>query len=291
MTCQDCGNEIEEGRKDRAPVAARFCLGCRCERRRRKRLKYLWLPQHDAYMRAHYHGGLHQRGRVIRELVRQTGFPRWYIKRQAQRLGLTMHPDRREWIQQELDVLDRLLGKVSAGTIAKGLKRTETSVVMKIKTLGFSRRVTEGYTIRDLELCFGEDHRKIRNWIGAGWLRDRLQGTNRRNGNGHDIHRFREKDVLEFIKRCPAEISLSRVDSTWFLDLVLLKGREMDHKGQQGSWIESDEDQTEEVGGKESDNVDSGCYPQRNPADACSRIAGGGTVLNRTGVPLRFEPR
>ena len=88
-----------------------------------------------------------KRGRVIRELARQTDFPRWYIKRQARRLGLSMNQDRRPWSQAELDSLDRLLGKVSAATIAKRLKRTaETSVVMKIKALGHSRRVSEGYT-------------------------------------------------------------------------------------------------------------------------------------------------
>ena len=156
MVCLDCGSAIEEGRKDRTPVAAKFCLKCRSGRRRRHNLKYRWLPQHEAYMRAHYHGGLHQRGRVIKEMVRQTGFPRWFIKRQARRLGLTMHQDRRPWMAPELETLERLLGKVSAGTIAKRLGRTETSVVMKIKTLGHSRRITEGYTMRDLEDCFGE---------------------------------------------------------------------------------------------------------------------------------------
>ena len=168
MNCLDCGSAIEEGRKDRPPIDARFCLRCRSERRRRTRLKYVWLPQHDAYMRAHYHGGLHQRGRVIKELVRQTGFPRYYIKRQAQHLGLTMRSDRRAWTPEELDTLDRLLGKVAAATIAKRLKRTETSVVMKIRSLGHSRRVGEGYTIRDLELCLGEDHHKIQKWIDNG---------------------------------------------------------------------------------------------------------------------------
>ncbi len=53
--------------------------------------------------------------------------------------------------QRELDTLDELLGRVSAATIAKRLKRTEASVVMKIKALGHSRRITEGYTMRDLE--------------------------------------------------------------------------------------------------------------------------------------------
>jgi hypothetical protein len=66
---------------------------------------------------------------------------------------------------------------------------------MKIKALGHSRRVTEGYSIRDIELCLGEDHRKIQKWISNGWLRDGLQGARRRNGNGHGIHHFQEKEA------------------------------------------------------------------------------------------------
>jgi hypothetical protein len=178
-------------------------------------------------MRAHYHGGLHQRGRVIKELARQTGLPRWFIKRQAQRLGLTMHPDRRPWTKEEFELLERLLGKVSTATIAKRLKRTETSVVMKIKALGHSRRISEGYTMRDLEECLGEDHHKIQKWIVNGWLRNQLQRTNRHHGNGNDIHRFAEKDIVAFVKQHPAEISLGKVDQVWFLDLVLLHGMEL----------------------------------------------------------------
>jgi len=211
MFCQQCGRKIEEGRNSRAPVLAKFCLKCRSERRRRHSLKYIWLPQHDAYMRTHCYGGLHQRGRVISVLMRQTSFPRWYIKRQARRLGLTMHPDRRPWTQEELDTLDKLPGKVSAATIAKRLKRTETAVVMKVKALGHSRRVTEGYTMRDLEECLGEDHHKIQKWIANGLLRDHT-GTKRHNGNGHKTHRFREKDILNFIKYHPQEVNLGKVD-------------------------------------------------------------------------------
>ena len=222
MLCHDCTSTIEKGRNDGAPVLARFCLKCRAERRR-----HAWLSQHDAYLRAHYHGGLHQRSRVIRELVRQTGFPHWYIKRQARRLGLSMTQDRRPWTHEELEILDRLLGKVSAATIARRLKRTETSVVMKIKAIGHSRRVSEGCTMRDLEECLGEDHHKIQKWIANGCLRDRLQGTRRHNGNGHDIHRFSEKDLLAFIRRHPEEINLGKVDQLWFLDLLLLRGMEL----------------------------------------------------------------
>ena len=138
-----------------------------------------------------------------------------------------MHQDRRPWTAAEKEIIERLVGKVSALTIAKRLKRTEASVMLKIKRMGLSRRVRNGYTMRDLEECLGEGHKKIQRWIENGWLRDRLQGTHRHNGNGRDIHRFREADILDFIRRHPEELNLGKVDSIWFLDLVLLNGKEI----------------------------------------------------------------
>ncbi len=81
--------------------------------------------------------------------------------------------------------------------------------------------------MRDLEECLGEDHRKIQRWVANAWLREGLEGNNRHGGNGQHIHRFREKNILEFIKYHPQEINLGKVDQVWFLDLVLLKGMEL----------------------------------------------------------------
>jgi hypothetical protein len=160
-------------------------------------------------------------------MVRLTGMPRWYIKRQAARLGLTMPMDRKPWTRAEMDLLDKLVGRVTSATIPKRLRRPESSVVNKLKRMGTSRRVRDGYTMRELELCLGEDHRKIMAWIKNGWLQDRLQGTRRNDGNGNDIHRIREKDILTFIRNRPQEFNLEKVDQAWFLDLVLLRGQEV----------------------------------------------------------------
>jgi len=224
--CQQCSSAIEEGRsRNKAPTEATYCLMCRTERRRRANLKHIWRPEYDDYLKAHYYGGLNRRFQVLNRMIRETGLPRWYIKRRASRLGLTMHQDRRPWTIAEEAIVERLVGKVSALTIAKRLKRTEASVVLKIKRMGLSRRVRNGYTMRDLEECLGESHKKIQRWIENGWLRDRLQGTQRNNGNGRDIHRFRESAILDFIRRHPEELNLGKVDSIWFLDLVLLDGK------------------------------------------------------------------
>ena len=135
------------------------------------KLKYTWQPEYDAYLKAHYFGGLNRRFQVLNRMVRLTGLPRWYIKRQAARLGLTMKMDRRPWTQVELGLVEHLVGRVSAATIAKRLRRPESSVVNKIKRLGTSRRVREGYTMRDLEECLGEDHHKISVWIAKRFHR------------------------------------------------------------------------------------------------------------------------
>lgn len=138
---------------------------------------------------------------------------------------LTMHPERRHWTPEELETLEKLLGRVSAATIARRLYRTETSVVMKIRSFGNSRRVTEGYTIRDLEECLGEDHHKIHKWISNGWLKERSQQTKLLSESGREIHHFQEKDVISFIKQHGTEINLGKVDQVWFLDMILLKGK------------------------------------------------------------------
>ena len=228
MNCVICGNPIGEGRRHgEPPTEAKYCSRCRADRRRHASLKYSWKPEFDAFLKAQYYGGLNRRFRVLNQVIRMTGMPRWYIKRQAARLGLTMKIDRRPWTESDLKLLERSLGRLSAATIAKRLQRPESSVVNKIKRLGSSRRVREGYTMRDLEQCLGEDHRKISLWIANGWLQDRLQGTDRHDGNGNDIHRIREKDILRFIRSHPHELNLGKVDQIWFLDLLLLRGREV----------------------------------------------------------------
>ena len=92
-----------------------------------------------------------------------------------------------------------------------------------------------------LQYYLQADHHKIQRWIASGWLRDNLQGTQRHDGNGKDIHRIREEDILNFVKNHPQELNLGKVDQTWFLDLVLLKGREL-REGKVRREIEAEED-------------------------------------------------
>lgn len=145
MTCVICGQPIEHGRRHgEPPKLAKYCLKCRAERRQCGKAKYAWRPEFDEHLRANYYGGVNRRFRVLNRIVRLTGLPRWYIKRQAARLGLTMRIDRKPWTSAEVDLLERLVGTVSTASIARRLGRPENSVVTKLKRMGTSRRVRNG---------------------------------------------------------------------------------------------------------------------------------------------------
>ena len=64
-----------------------------------------------------------------------------------------MHIDRKPSTGAEVDLLERLVGSVSTASIAKRLGRPENSVVTKLKRMSTSRRVRNGYTIRELEIA------------------------------------------------------------------------------------------------------------------------------------------
>jgi hypothetical protein len=154
MTCLDCGHPIEEGRKQgQPPQLANYCLKCRAERRRSATVKYTWRPEFGVYLRAHYFGGLNRRFQVLNRMVRLTGLPRWCLKRQAARLGLTMQMDRRPRTPAEMDLLEKLVGHVTTATIAKRLRRPESSVVNKLKRMGTSRRVATSAGLAGAAAC------------------------------------------------------------------------------------------------------------------------------------------
>lgn len=216
--CKDCGKPF-------LAAHAVYCPACRWKHRGRKAKKYAWTPERDQLLRERYDGKVKGRAASIGECL---GWPAWVIKKRAQELGLA-HPwpaDRRNWTRQEERFLVNHAGSRHLHWLAAQLKRSETSVVLKLKRMQISRRWREGYTLRDLELCFGCDHHAIDRWIRKGWLQGHRRGTRRTGpgGRGHgpaDAWYFTDDDLLSFVRAYPAEFRLDKVDQPWFLDLVL----------------------------------------------------------------------
>ena len=92
---------------------------------------------------------------------------------------------------------------------------------MKGKTLRHFQRITEGYMMRDLEGCLGEDHRKLEKYQPLAPRRVAGYAAARRERSWH--HLSVRRISLPSIRQHPQEINLGKADQTWSLNLVLLK--------------------------------------------------------------------
>ena len=210
--CVDCGKPFVGG------PSARYGPECRWKHRGRKPKKYIWTPERDQAVRERYDGRV--KGKAA-ELARMIGWPKWVITRRATALGLTYSQDRKDWTPEETAFLWEHAGSRTAHWIAKRLKRSQTSVVMKLKHMWISRRVKDGYTLRELELCFGIDHHGIERWIREGKLVcSRKRGTDRTR----DAWAMSDADILRFVTEHPLSFRLDKVDQTWFMDLITSGG-------------------------------------------------------------------
>ena len=225
--CGDCGRPFIGG------PYAKTGPCCRWRHRGRKPKKYVWTLERDQVLRERYDPKT--RG-AIAALAAAIGWPAWVLKKRAATLGLTRSMDRRDWTPEEEAFLWEHGGTRTTHWIAKRLGRSETSVVLKFKRLQISRRVKDGYTLRELVLCFGTDHKVIERWVREGKLVSIKRGRPPANGHTPDIRRrgtdrprdawaVSDADILRFITTHPMAFRLDKVDQVWFMDLVTSGGR------------------------------------------------------------------
>ena len=206
-SCKDCRKPFL-GTK-----TAQYGPCCRWKHRGQIRKKYEWTADRDELLRTRYDGII--KGRAA-EIATVLGWPTWVIKRRAAELGLTYHLDPKPWTKEEEAFLLEHVGSRLLPWIARQLHRSVTSVKMKCRHMELSLRYREGYTLRELELCFGCDHRVIEGWVREEKLHIRRRGTER----AHDAWYVTDTDLLRFITDHPLAFPLRKVDQFWFMDLV-----------------------------------------------------------------------
>ena len=208
-TCAQCGEAF------RAGPHAKYCPVCRPGQRRAKRIKYAITDPVKRLLTSRYDSKVP--GRAA-EIAASLGWPTWAVKKAACKLGLTRPwpKDRRAWTEAEVAILEKWSGVRSSGWIGRRLGRGLTSVVLKQKRLGLSRRVRNGYAVRQLCDCFGVDHHTVDRWIDRGWLRATVQPTDRPLVS----RRVQPDAIREFLRVHREEYRLDQVDQAWFLALL-----------------------------------------------------------------------
>lgn len=204
--CVDCPADLSKR------PHARYCDACRW-RHRGKPAKHVWTPERDDLMRQRYDPRVPG---CAKRLALVFGMPRWAVTHRARVLGLAkLGETRKPWTAADVAFLEEHAGARHVSWIHRQLGRSLASVVMKLKHMEISRRVRDGLTMRELELCLGADHRRIESWVRTGKLQARVEGGT----NGRNPWAFDEGDVLRFMVEHPTAFALARVDQTWLMGL------------------------------------------------------------------------
>lgn len=206
-TCEDCARDYLCWRR------SRWCKHCRWRHRGKRAKKYVWTPERDALLRQHYDGRI--KGRSS-EVAARLGWPKWVICKRAAVLGLCYPADRRDWTKKEESFLTWHAGYRTVNWMSKQLKRSLSSVTLKLKRMKISRAMRNGYMLRELEACFGIDHHQIERWVEKGWLQSRQLTP----GASKSKWQVKESDLLAFIQAHTMEFRLDKVDQRWFMDLI-----------------------------------------------------------------------
>lgn len=209
-TCLDCDTLL-------ARPYARYCDAHRW-RHRGKPAKYVWTPERDHAIREAWLARIPRRSQLLAD---RWGIPKWAVTHRAVALGVTRpEAHKRPWTPEEEAFLWTHAGHRHARWIARKLGRSLASVAMAMKRRQLRQAVRENYTLRELELCFGVDHRVIERWVREGKLEVEKRGylTDR------DAWAVTDAALLRFIAEHPMAFELRRVEQVWFMDLILSGG-------------------------------------------------------------------
>jgi hypothetical protein len=186
-----------------------ICHVCRVRALAEARRKYVWTPALVENLRVAYRAK--NRRALAAELdvlEGRTGWPRSAFRSEAMRLGLVLirSARRRAWTAAEDAYLAEAGGRVSVRSMATRLGRSVIGVQARMATLHVSRRVSDGYSQADLMSVFGENNRQVRRWVEAGLFGRMCVETGR----------VREAGVMAFLRCCPQDYDLRRVDQYWY---------------------------------------------------------------------------
>ena len=174
--------------------------------------KYQWTADMDDQLRQIYRRTGHKKLVLSAELSKFCSafrLPRTAVMNRARRLGLNIVRPFKPWTHEEKEGLRKLTGLLGVNTIAKRLGRSPYAIKNQLSQMNLTAQLTDGYTIRQLQLLLGVPNRSIQMWLTTRVLHMDL-----------DKERITEASVREFVKNNMHEYSFRRVDEPWLKSLL-----------------------------------------------------------------------
>jgi len=187
--------------------------------------KYFLTPDEIRIIQENYNGTTLRTNKILR-LIGLEKYPRWYIKRKANEMGLSQCKKNPDWSEREIEFLHDKYPRKGWTAFIRGLQRinggiyrSATAIQLKAKREHINKR-SDGFTMRMTEELLGKDHHRIQAWIERGWLISNRKGTRRTEAQGGDMHHIEAKDLRAFVIAHPDEIDLRKVEPFNFIQLV-----------------------------------------------------------------------
>lgn len=183
--------------------------------------KHRWTEEEREIVRRDYDGTNASAARIAQQL----GVTFYGVKGQVQRLGVAKRSMRngyrRPWDEEQDAQLADLINRYSVTTVARRLRRTPASVVVRAKRLGLSRRYRDGwYTKREVCEILGMDHKWVQARIDAGHLKASWHHGNKPQRNVLAAWHINEKDLRKFIRRYPHDLNGRNVDLVQIVEIL-----------------------------------------------------------------------
>ncbi len=178
--------------------------------------KWFWNDISDGLLKRMYDPTVPGRSQLLADRL---GAPRWAVNRRAAALGLS-RPKERPWSPDEEAYLESNFHHVSVMALARRFGRSPTAVRLKAKRLGL-RKYDECYTACSLAEALGVDPHWVLGRIRSGKLRASHRQTERTPEQGGDSWLITDDAVMDLIRDHPYDVDLRKVDSVWFMDLIM----------------------------------------------------------------------
>ncbi len=197
-----CGNPVAPGKDGR-------CLPCRGRHGASFRRKYVWTPAMDEELRRAYgmKGPIREASKAITVLCARYRIPRHVAKCRATRMGLKLYT-LDAWTKEEMDYVAEYAGTKSLNEMAKHLGRSTAAISHRIYRMGYSRAITDGYSVAELKELFGTTPRTLDKWIGRGWLKV------------NDLGRIPHAVVADFVWKHMEEYRFASCEEWWLKTML-----------------------------------------------------------------------
>lgn len=192
--------EVRTGRTSMTVVA---------RKKRRYSPRHNWTEEERDFIRVSYRHTVDSR----REIAQLLGVSEDAVAGQIERQGVGKRIGRRRWTEEEDEQLGDLIGRCSVTQIAKRMKRSVQSVVIRARRLHYSRRTRDGwFTKREVSEILGVDHKRVQGWIDRGELIARWHSSVEPRQRGGASWHIETSAVRDFIVTHAGELTGRNVE-------------------------------------------------------------------------------